>query len=132
MSTNNMKSGAQLIAAERTRQLAVEGWDAAHDDGHRNGEIACAAIAYAFPMHALAFAGSNGKDMQTVVSVGPLTFWPWAAVDFKPANPDGEVRTKEQRIEGQIRNLVKAGALIAAEIDRLQRLATTQPPPPGE
>jgi hypothetical protein len=37
-------------------------------------------------------------------------FWPWDQDWWKPS-PD------------PIRNLVKAGALIAAEIDRLQRLA---------
>ena len=34
--------------------------------------------------------------------------WPWEPASFKPQ-------------DGQIRNLVKSGALIAAEIERLQR-----------
>lgn len=35
------------IATERRRQVEKEGYDAAHDDEHKRGEIASAAIAYA-------------------------------------------------------------------------------------
>jgi hypothetical protein len=46
--------------------------------------------------------------------VGNSLPWPWELETFKPAptNP--------------IRNLAKAGALIAAEIDRLERKGTTK------
>lgn len=37
-----------------------------------------------------------------------MHLWPWGTQSFKPTN--------------SIRDLTKAGALIAAEIDRLQRL----------
>lgn len=36
------------IAAERRRQVEVEGFTTAHDDAHRQGEMAAAAAAYAF------------------------------------------------------------------------------------
>lgn len=42
------------------------------------------------------------------------SFWPWDKSWWKPSSP--------------IRNLVKAGALIAAEIDRLQRAKSPAPP----
>ena len=49
--------------------------------------------------------------------------WPWEFAWWKPA-----VKTRSERKarESRIRELVKAGALIAAEIDRLQRLRDTK------
>jgi hypothetical protein len=88
--------GPSLIAAERYRQLEREGYDAAHDDEHPRGQLARAGAAYA--IHA-----AYDRD-PAEVSEG----WPWAD-GWKPS-------------DNQIRNLVKAGALIAAEIDRLLRL----------
>lgn len=108
------------IAAERQRQLSAEGWTLDHDDCHHAGEMARAAAAYAIK-------GSvpEGRDYQIDVSghafhgkhktfrVGWFTptamLWPWAVEWWKPSDPR--------------RNLVKAGALIVAEIERLDRLA---------
>jgi hypothetical protein len=85
-------SGAELIAAERQRQIDAEGWDAAHDDQHRRGELAAAARCYA----------------EQPISWDMPEEWPWDSDWWKPSHE-------------LTRNLVKAGALIAAEIDRLQR-----------
>jgi hypothetical protein len=82
--------GANLIAAERQRQIQVEGWTPEHDDKHRPGELAAAAVSYIFPADS-------------------AWYWPWDE-PFKLS-------------DDPIRNLVKAGALIAAEIDRLTRAA---------
>lgn len=38
-----IKSGIDLIAAERQRQIEEEGWTPDHDDQHTNGELALAA-----------------------------------------------------------------------------------------
>lgn len=102
-----IKTGAQLIALERRRQLLVEGWTPEHDDKHKLGQMAGAAGCYA--LRAAGFVNPhciealrNPEDYQKV----PL--WPWALSWWKPGN--------------NVRDLVKAGALIAAEIDRLQRL----------
>lgn len=97
-----MKTGIDLIAAERARQISVEGWTPSHDDQHQLGEMNMAARAYA--LHADTFPSGAGHDC------APPDCWPWERHWWKPS-PDG------------VRNLVKAGALIAAEIDRLQRLA---------
>jgi hypothetical protein len=35
------------IAAERRRQIEVEGWTHAHDDGHDDGSLAAAAACHA-------------------------------------------------------------------------------------
>jgi len=88
-----------LIAAERHRQVAEEGWTPKHGDLHRGGEMAMAAASYALPDQ---HRGCCDPD-------APL-HWPWDAEWWKPSPDD------------RIRELVKAGALIAAEIDRLQRL----------
>lgn len=115
-----MKTGTELITDERARQVALEGWSFAHDDTHDLGEMAAAAAVYAMP-------GSDGRpcfcnsSRSEPSSVCPLhssatwapKAWPWSAHWFKPG-PD------------RIRTLVKAGALIAAEIDRLQRRATNE------
>lgn len=90
-------TGAALIAAERQRQIEKEGYTVDHDAEHDLAEIAFAAIAY------LKFHTGCSRN----VAVGD---WPWEEGYFKPTADD------------PVRNLVKAGALIAAEIDRLQRI----------
>lgn len=83
------------IAAERGRQIEVEGWTPEHDDEHACGEMAYAAACYC---------------IATVDRSGPPACWPWAASWWKP---------KSRR-----RDLIRAAALIVAEIERLDR--TTQ------
>lgn len=95
--------GAQLIARERARQVDAEGYDQAHDDAHTGGVLADAAIAYAFN------ASTRMPATPTVTPWERDTWWPFDPAGFKPA--DGN----------PIRDLVRAGALIAAEIDRLLR-----------
>jgi len=87
-----MGLGINLIEAERERQIYREGWTEEHDDKHVNNELALAAACYAVP---------------DVFSQG---YWPptWDLSWYKSTT--------------RIRDLVKAGALIAAEIDRLQRI----------
>lgn len=106
-------NGVELIAAERRRQMAAEGWTANHDDAHDNGELGEAGVAYA----AVADAQIKGVDEDELGCCEPDDFgWPWEPSAWKPsADP--------------VRNLVKAGALIAAEIDRLQRRAAADPQP---
>lgn len=91
-----MKTGAILIQEERWRQMAQEGWTAEHDDGHQHGELAFAGASYALPFQ---------------LPAGEVPgFWPFEKESYKPTPND------------RVRELTKAGALIAAEIDRLQRL----------
>lgn len=84
-------TGVELIAAERERQVSQEGWTPEHDDQHDKGELASAAMTY--------LAGEINDRTRL--------WWPWEMKWFKPRTYLG--------------NLVKAGALIAAEIDRIQR-----------
>lgn len=95
------KTGAELIAAERKRQIEAEGWTPEHDDAHTRGKLALAAAAYALP--------SSHTLMR-------LEVWPFDLSWFKPRG------AQDDTVENRIRDLVKAGALAAAEIDRLKRL----------
>lgn len=103
-------NGVELIAAERKRHVSEEGWTPEHDDEHRGGEMAGAAICYATPEDEREYHG--GPTFRSHAPAG----WPWDADWWKPCAED------------RIRELVKAGALLAAEIDRLKR-ATPDPSP---
>jgi len=89
--------GAALISAERNRQKDVEGYDPAHDDQHQTNELLQAAAVY------MAEAAAYPIGCEDAI-------WPWDDASFK------------HQAGFEVRSLVKAGALIAAEIDRLQRL----------
>ncbi|QKC99224.1 hypothetical protein [Mesorhizobium sp. NZP2298] len=106
------------IATERSRQVESEGWTPEHDDKHKDGEMARAAGIYAL------IAGSNltnyrnatgGYNLGTILGGLMDHYWPWDKSWFKPTS--------------RRRDLVKAGALIVAEIERLDRLSTPQPSP---
>ena len=91
---------AQDVLAERQRQVTAEGWTPKHDDQYSNGAMADAAGCYA--LHAHDFSKNEIKDFVPA-------WWPWHAEWWKPTNPR--------------RDLVKAGALILAEIERIDRAA---------
>jgi hypothetical protein len=88
-----------MIAVERERQVNEEGWTPEHDDEHLCDALAAAAACYALPS-GLRLA-RNGIPID----------WPFEPEAWKPASVIGE----------RIDELVKAGGLIAAEIDRLLR-----------
>jgi hypothetical protein len=94
-----------LIRAERQRQIEKEGYTAEHDDGHLGDQMAVAAAFYAFPddMRDMGRYQLGGKEVRAP------RLWPWPPHYWKPTPDD------------RIRELVKAGALVAAEIDRLLR-----------
>lgn len=91
-------TGAQMIGAERLRQIRVEKFTHAHDDEHAEGELTAAADCYLFLTHAIV-APDNQRGL----------IWPWHPLWFKPS-PDPR------------RNLVKAGALYLAEGERYERV----------
>ncbi len=114
-----MKRGYTLIKEERLRQTKEEGWDAAHDDDHSKDELAWAAVCYAAPDNVYVMRQGSG-GIGHVVFADP---WPWSSQwDKRPTTFDRKgYRRREPTPEERLRCLVKAGALIAAEIDRLQR-----------
>lgn len=90
------------VFGERRRQTEAEGYTDRHDDGHP-GELAQAAGCYA------RHAGLHLKDGRTDTTFGlpSLSGWPWEMEAWKP---------KDAR-----RDLIRAAALIVAEIERLDR-----------
>ena len=101
------------IAAERARQMTQEGWEDEHgnpegwsrkhdDREHFQGHLARAAAAYAV----------NATELRDIVILRtrlPKWLWPWEEQWWNPKNPR--------------RDLVRAAALIVAEIERLDRAA---------
>lgn len=86
--------GIYRINRERQNQLD-KGYTPDHDSHHDANELVAAAISYAFTaMH------GNSKTQ-------PDPLWPWGEESWSPSDEP-------------IRNLEKAGALIAAAIDRLE------------
>lgn len=94
---DELSGAARDVLAERKRQIEVEGWTPARDDVYAMGALAKAAACYA------AEAGFQNTEG------GIPSMWPWAAAWWKPTNAR--------------RDLIKAGALILAEIERLDRAA---------
>jgi hypothetical protein len=97
-----MKTAIEMIADERERQKSEEGWSEEHDDAHSEEELASAAACYAMPEEFRYYLRS--RDGRKVIA--PMQ-WPWAPSWWKPKD--------------RMSDLVRAGALIAAEIERLQR-----------
>lgn len=88
------------VIAERVRQTQSEKWTPEHDDAHTRGEMALAAACYA--QHA-----AQTPDARRVVQ--SYHMWPenWSPAWWKPKTPR--------------QDLVRAAALLIAEIERLDR-----------
>lgn len=79
------------VLAERQRQKDREGWTADHDDKYQGEQMRWAAASYTLY--------SDPENLPAM--------WPWAPKWWKPVD--------------RRRNLVKAGALLLAEIERMDR-----------
>lgn len=95
LESRTVTAAAADVLAERQRQVTAEGWTAERDDGYQNSELADAAACYAIHAHNQGFSTP--------------AHWPWSQDWWKQTSPR--------------RDLVKAGALILAEIERLDRAA---------
>lgn len=104
-----MRQAIVDVIAERQRQVTAEGWTPVHDEQYRNNELAFAASCYAF--HAAAASWDMEDDGIPYDSHPAPKNWPWEPEWWKP---------KSAR-----RDLVKACALILAEIERIDRMATS-------
>lgn len=119
------KTGIELIAEERQRQIEVEGYDKKHDSGHTDMELAGAAACYIsgainkdypkfsrFQVHKQAeshcMVNSDDRGDRRLRKAGWYDGWPWGEDDWFD-----DKRDKHDKI-----NLLKiAGAFIAAQID---------------
>lgn len=87
--------GDYLIKKERERQIVEEGWTKEHDSHHNYLEFVKAAISYCI----VNFSEEQAKE-------DSKAWWPWDENWYKPKD--------------NLRNLIRAGALIAAAIDNYQ------------
>jgi len=97
-----LTAAAPDVLAERHRQISAEGWTPEHDDEHDDGDMAIAAAWYAV-----------GSLIRSSLDDKGLGFWPWSEFWFKPTD--------------RRRDLVKASALLLAEIERIDRAAMSAP-----
>ncbi|WP_300747472.1 hypothetical protein [Pseudomonas sp.] len=97
-----LSSGSALgdVHLERLRQIDVENRSPVDDDDYSLGQLAYAAAGYA----------QGSVPAQQVQDCLRPSYWPWHPRWWKPGSPR--------------RMLVKAGALILAEIERIDRLAS--------
>ena len=111
LKSKDVKSGIELIAEERKRQIEFEGYTPQHDFEHTASEMISAAQAYlhSADLHILSesFDPSDSwhKTNEPFYWNEVKKYWPWDEKSFKPTTT--------------LRDLVKAGAVIAAVIDRL-------------
>lgn len=111
-----MKNGIDLIAEERQRQIN-NGYDANHDLQHDFRELTIAARTYIgaaiLTTKSKEIVNSDEASISWHKYNEPFEWkylklgWPWKEESFKPTTP--------------LKDLIKAGALIAAAIDRLQK-----------
>ncbi len=107
LESRTVSAAAADVLAERQRQVTAEGWSSKHDDQYKNTELAFAASCYAF--HAAAASWDLEDDGIPYDSHPVPKRWPWDPSWWKPTDAR--------------RDLVKAGALILAEIERIDRAA---------
>ena len=86
------RTGQQLIAAERQRQIDSEGWTANHDDQHGQETLELAALCY-----------RDAENQEVAVP----SQWPWSPEWWKP--------------KSRQRNLERAGALYQAAAEVAER-----------
>ena len=93
------------IVAERQWQMAK--WGNAHDDEHDTGTIARAGSVYAGVAANQIEDAALGIEGEPLDQMQPPDAWPWEHESFNPQ----DIR----------RNLIRAAALIVAEVERLDR-----------
>lgn len=91
-----MKTGLEQISEERIKQISKYGYTLYHDSGYKNKELLYGALAY--------LKTAIGSE-ETLIESWPMEDWPFDIKYFHD--------------EGYVENLKKAGAFIAAELDRL-------------
>lgn len=109
------KTGVELIADERKRQIEVKGYDAEHDEGESAFQLASAA--------AMFIAEALNKDFKNHThydNKGNVARFQIRGVDTKKWNEEWPWADKDGRANADIKTcLIKAGALIAAQIDNV-------------
>ena len=94
----SLSNAVQSVIAERQRHQSAEGWTPEHDDQYSKSQLLWASSCYV---------------LNAIHPFNRIPFdWPWTPEWWKPTNPR--------------RDMVKAGALILAEIERIDRQEAAQ------
>ena len=110
-----MKSGVELIAEERQRHLA-KGYDAEHDEFESAFQLSGAAA-----MFIAEAMNKNFKDHTHYDDKGNCSRFQLRKIDTRKWNEEWPWSDHDGREKADIKTcLIKAGSLIAAELDRLQ------------
>lgn len=112
--------GAALISRERGRQIIEKLWTPEHDDRHDRGEMVMAAAAYASPFALYVRSNHSGTLGVTFHDIWPHD-WDYKGTERADGRGLDRNSVPAHAVGDRIRELAKAGALIAAEIDRLER-----------
>lgn len=109
-SIERISKWTRAIFDERSRQVKEEGWSVEHDDKHTDGSLANAAACYA----AACYAASTPEIGYWYEDAAPhsgsfIKLWPWGN------------EWNKKYTHGRKKQLVIAGALILAELERLER-----------
>jgi hypothetical protein len=106
LANKTFSAAARDVLAERQRQVSVEGWATEHDTGAMAAAAACYCLWACAPSAENAFWCAAREE-------AARTLWPWDEEWWKPSN--------------KRRDLIKAAALILAEIERFDRAAPSLP-----
>lgn len=97
----------RAVMHERVEQITKHDYDAEHDDEHEKKQIAGAAAAFLV------------SYIEDDVATGFGNFWPWCPTEGVVGAPG----KAEDKTDYEL--LAVAGALILAEMDRIDRIAMT-------
>lgn len=114
-----MSNAITDVLAERARQRSGEGWTDAHDDAHTDRSLAAVALCYVGQYYGRSWL-FRFDEANEYANDPPPDYWPesWDDEWWKPKNPRSD--------------LVRAAALLLAEIERLDRLAAAQKKEEGQ
>lgn len=115
-----MKAAIELISEKCKSNVEKHGYTAQHDNTHVGGELSQAAACLADVSSAMVRGASADELKFAYVGFDAGVSWPWPKT-----NEDADTLGEEEYMpidENVIENLVNAGALIVAEIDRLRRI----------
>jgi hypothetical protein len=102
-----MSNALDDVVAERKRQIETEGWDTKHDDAYSENELIRAASCYVEHVVARWWVLHRNEGLLRYQKTETPANWPWDAKWWKPKDPR--------------RDLIRAAALIVAEIERIDR-----------
>lgn len=117
------KNPLELIAQERKRQIEAEGFTPTHDDEHEFGELALVAALYATPVRLFEQAKDLSGDVYLRDPWPSDWFTKWDKRRYAGEIVNPATHTRQERFN----LLVKAGALIVAEMERIQRQLLADP-----